>query len=144
MGRRDHGQAGRRSAATARPTTTTSSTTARSTTTAARIDSYATFGRTFDLFGDGIVRLAFTPGHSAGHQSVIGRLAERDFVIGGDAIYTLGQLSGAPLPPRPVRRAQLEALPAGAEALPPASSRRSIITPGHDPDFYAKLEKRYS
>ena len=26
------------------------------------IDSYATFGRTFDLFGDGSIRLAFTPG----------------------------------------------------------------------------------
>ena len=32
------------------------------------IDSYATFGRTFDLFGDGSIRLAFTPGHSAGHM----------------------------------------------------------------------------
>ena len=38
------------------------------------IDSYATFGRTFDLFGDGSIRLAFTPGHSAGHMSVIARL----------------------------------------------------------------------
>ena len=28
------------------------------------ITSYATFGRTFDLFGDGSVRLAYTPGHS--------------------------------------------------------------------------------
>ena len=39
----------------------------------------------------------------AGHMSVIARLEERDFVIGGDAIYTHGQLDGdAPLPPRPV------------------------------------------
>ncbi len=35
------------------------------------IDSYASFGRTFDLFGDGSIHLAFTPGHSAGHMSVI-------------------------------------------------------------------------
>ena len=35
------------------------------------IDSYASFGRTFDLFGDGSIRLAYTPGHSAGHMSVI-------------------------------------------------------------------------
>ena len=28
----------------------------------AGIDSYATFGRTFDLFGDGSIRLAYTPG----------------------------------------------------------------------------------
>ena len=30
------------------------------------VSSYGSFGRTFDLFGDGSVRLAFTPGHSAG------------------------------------------------------------------------------
>src|SRR4051794_6199300 len=67
------------------------------------IDSYASFGRAFDLFGDGSIRLAFTPGHSAGHISVICRLAQRDFVIGGDAMYTIGQLDGSsPPPPRPV------------------------------------------
>src|SRR3954447_1505164 len=66
------------------------------------IDSYASFGRTHDLFGDGSVRLAFTPGHSAGHMSIICRLEQRDFVIGGDATYTSGQLDGtAPPPPRP-------------------------------------------
>ena len=68
----------------------------------AGIDSYASFGRTFDLFGDGSIRLAFTPGHSAGHMSVIAHLAQRDFVIGGDAMYMVAQLEGdAPLPPRP-------------------------------------------
>src|SRR3954451_18469796 len=69
------------------------------------ISSYATFGRTFDLFGDGSLRLAYTPGHSAGHMSVIAHLEERDFVIGGDAVYTEGQLDGsAPPPPRPFDR----------------------------------------
>ena len=35
-------------------------------------------------------------------MSVIARLAERDFVIGGDATYMQAQLDGdAPLPPRP-------------------------------------------
>ena len=34
------------------------------------IDSYGPFGRTFDLFGDGSIRLVFTPGHTAGHMSV--------------------------------------------------------------------------
>ena len=46
------------------------------------ISSYATFGRTFDLFGDGSVRLASTPGHSAGHQSLICRLRDRDLRLG--------------------------------------------------------------
>lgn len=107
------------------------------------IDSYATFGRSFDLFGDGSVRLIYTPGHSAGHMSVICRLAGRDFVIGGDAMYMLSQLAGeAPLPPRPFDahnyRRSLQELRLFHTQFPSA-----VITPGHDPDFYARLEPRY-
>lgn len=107
------------------------------------IDSYASFGRSFDLFGDGSVRLAYTPGHSAGHISVIARLRERDFVIGGDAVYTEGQLEGsAPLSPRPFDahnyRRSLQELRLFRREYPNA-----IVTPGHDPGFYAKLGDRY-
>ncbi len=107
------------------------------------IDSYATFGRTFDLFGDGSIRLAFTPGHSAGHMSVIAHLAERDFVIGGDATYTQGQLDGtAPLAPRPFDahnyRRSLQELKLFRREFPDA-----VVTPGHDPEFYAGLSARY-
>ena len=69
----------------ARPSTATSasrrrtpSTTARSSTTRGSSSSYSTFGRSFDLFGDGSVRLVYTPGHSAGHQSLIVRLKDRE------------------------------------------------------------------
>jgi glyoxylase-like metal-dependent hydrolase (beta-lactamase superfamily II) len=107
------------------------------------IGSYATFGRTFDLFDDGSVRLAFTPGHSAGHMSVIARLEERDFVIGGDAMYTSRQLEGdAPLPPRPFDahnfRRSLQELKLFHREFPQA-----VITPGHDPDFYSRIDARY-
>ncbi|HZO07328.1 MAG TPA: N-acyl homoserine lactonase family protein [Solirubrobacterales bacterium] len=109
----------------------------------ANIDSYASFGRTFDLFGDGSVRLAFTPGHSAGHMSVICRLAKRDFVIGGDAMYMLDQLLGkAALPPRPEDahnyRRSLQELKLFHSQFPDA-----VITPGHDPEFYPRLQPRY-
>ncbi|HEU4945483.1 MAG TPA: MBL fold metallo-hydrolase, partial [Solirubrobacterales bacterium] len=107
------------------------------------ITSYASFGRTFDLFGDGSVRLAYTPGHSAGHMSVIAHLKDNDFVIGGDATYTQGQLDGsAPLAPRPFDahnyRRSLQELKLFHGQFPDA-----IVTPGHDPDFYAGLEARY-
>ena len=65
----------------------------------APIDSYGSFGRTFDLFGDGSIRLAYTPGHSAGHMSVILRLPRRDFVVGGDS-STPSASSRAALPSR--------------------------------------------
>lgn len=107
------------------------------------IDSYASFGRTFDLFGDGTIRLAYTPGHSPGHMAVICRLAKRDFVIGGDCVYMLAQLDGSePGPPRPhdahnLRRS-LQELRLFRRQFPDA-----VITPGHDPDFYARIEQRY-
>jgi N-acyl homoserine lactone hydrolase len=107
------------------------------------IDSYATFGRTFDLFGDSSIRLAYTPGHSAGHMSVIARLSKHDFVIGGDATYMQAQLDGdAPLAPRPFDahnyRRSLQELKLFRREFPDA-----IVTPGHDPDFFAGLNARY-
>jgi glyoxylase-like metal-dependent hydrolase (beta-lactamase superfamily II) len=54
---------------------------------AADIDSYETFGRAVDLFGDGSVRLLSTPGHTAGHQSVLLRLGDREALLTADAAY---------------------------------------------------------
>lgn len=107
------------------------------------IDSYASFGRCFDLFGDGSIRLAYTPGHSAGHMSVICRLKERDFVIGGDTTYMAAQLEGnAPLAPRPYDahnyRRSLQELKLFKREYPDA-----IVTPGHDAELFAGLSARY-
>ena len=76
-------------------------------------------------------------------MSVICRLGQRDFVIGGDATYTSGQLAGtAPLAPRPFDahnyRRSLQELKLFSREYPDA-----IVTPGHDPEFFAKLEPRY-
>ena len=108
------------------------------------ISSYASFARTFDLFGDGSVRLAYTPGHSAGHMCVVCHLRERDFVIGGDAVYTQAQLEGnAPPPPRPADmhnwRRSLQELKLYRSQFPD-----SVVTPGHDAEFYAGLDEKYS
>ncbi len=107
------------------------------------IDSYSSFARCFDLFGDGSIRLAYTPGHSAGHISVIAHLAERDFVIGGDAVYMQAQLDGdAPLAPRPFDahnyRRSIQELKLFRREYPNA-----IVTPGHDPSFFEQLGDRY-
>jgi N-acyl homoserine lactone hydrolase len=108
------------------------------------VSSYASFGRTFDLLGDGSIRLAYLPGHSAGHMGVVARLAQRDFVIGGDAIYTYRQIeTGAPPPPRPFDehnwRRSLQELRLFRSQFPHA-----IITPGHDVSFYEQLDERYA
>ena len=107
------------------------------------IESYGPFGRTFDLFGDGSVRLVFTPGHSAGHMSVICRLPRRDFVICGDVALHLaparGQRRAGPLSTtcttgiaRPRRCAPT------AQAYPYA-----LVVPGHDPGSGRSSNARY-
>jgi glyoxylase-like metal-dependent hydrolase (beta-lactamase superfamily II) len=107
-----------------------------------RIDSYSTFARTFDLFGDGSVRLAFTPGHTLGHMCVLARLRDRDFVIAGDAVYTMRQLEGGPGQPRPqdphLWRRSLQELQLFHREYP-----RAVIVPGHDPEHWATLDPEY-
>jgi glyoxylase-like metal-dependent hydrolase (beta-lactamase superfamily II) len=107
-----------------------------------RISSYSSFGRTFDLFGDGSIRLAFTPGHSAGHQCVIARLRDRDFIIAGDLVYNMRQLDGASEPPRPVdrhnwRRSKREL------QLYRSQFPQAVIVPSHDHELWPKLDERY-
>lgn len=107
------------------------------------INSYGPLGRTFDLFGDGSVRVVFTPGHTAGHCSVVCRLPKRDFVIGGDVAYTWRQLEGFNEPYMVSDlhqwRRSLKEIQAYRKAYPYA-----VVTPGHDPEFYKKLEERYA
>jgi N-acyl homoserine lactone hydrolase len=106
------------------------------------VESYGPFGRSFDLFGDGSVRLAYTPGHSAGHTSVILRLPRRDFVVVGDAAYDWKQLGGDAEPFMMADehnfRRSLRELQAYRRTYPYA-----LMVPGHDSEFWEKLEPRY-
>jgi N-acyl homoserine lactone hydrolase len=106
------------------------------------IESYGPFGRSFDLFGDGSVRLAYTPGHSPGHTSVILRLPRRDFVVVGDAAYDWKQFEGKSEPTliddEHNWRRSLRELQAYRRTYPYA-----LMVPGHDAEFWEKLEPRY-
>jgi N-acyl homoserine lactone hydrolase len=106
------------------------------------VDSYSTFGRAFDLLGDGSIRLAFTPGHTVGHMCVLARLRDRDFVIAGDAVYTVRQLENGPGQPRPhdphLWRRSLQELQLFHREYPQA-----MIVPGHDPEHWRTLDSKY-
>jgi N-acyl homoserine lactone hydrolase len=53
-----------------------------------RVTSFASFGRTVDLFGDGSIRLLSTPGHSKGHMSVLLRLQSgNELLLTADAAF---------------------------------------------------------
>lgn len=105
-------------------------------------DSFATFGRSFDVFGDGSVRLAFTPGHTAGHLSVILRLKDREALVAGDAIYTMRALRDSVLPTlmqdQHLFRRSLHEIQLYARETPSA-----LIIPGHDMERWGELDEVY-
>jgi N-acyl homoserine lactone hydrolase len=104
--------------------------------------SFATFGRSLDLFGDGSVRLVSTPGHTAGHLSVIARLSEREALLAGDAIYTMRTLRESRLPARCADehrfRRSLREIQLYARQTPSA-----LIVPGHDAAAWRSLDAVY-
>jgi N-acyl homoserine lactone hydrolase len=106
------------------------------------IDSYATFGRSFDLFGDGSVRLLHTPGHTPGHQSLALRLKEREVLLAGDAIYFLHTLEderrGLFLDDEHNWRRSLREIQLYRRENPDA-----LIIPCHDGALWDELEPRY-
>jgi N-acyl homoserine lactone hydrolase len=105
-------------------------------------ESFASFGRSFDLFGDGSVRALFTPGHTHGHMSFALRTRDREVLVAGDAIYALETLRTGQLPfkiedehlfGRSLREIELY-----AEQTPDA-----LIIPGHDLEAWRALNPSY-
>jgi glyoxylase-like metal-dependent hydrolase (beta-lactamase superfamily II) len=109
---------------------------------APQISSYSTFARSFDLFGDGSVRLVFTPGHARGHQSLVLRLGDREALITGDAIYFLATLEdeqrGFAMADEHLWRRSLREIQLYRREHPDA-----LIVPGHDQEAWDRLASRY-
>jgi N-acyl homoserine lactone hydrolase len=109
----------------------------------AEADSFRSFGRAFDVFGDGSVHVVSTPGHTLGHLSVALKTAGREILLAGDAIYTERTLREGALPylmedPHRFKRS-LREIQLYAEQAPDA-----LIVPGHDLDAWNRLEPVYA
>jgi N-acyl homoserine lactone hydrolase len=109
----------------------------------AQVDSFASFGRAVDLFGDGSVRLLSTPGHTKGHMSVLLRLRSgRELLLTGDAAYARRTIEEELVPVfcddvhrymrslREIRR-YLELTPS------------ALVICGHDPEGWPQVRERY-
>ena len=108
-------------------------------------DSYASFGRSFDLLGDGSIRALYTPGHTHGHMSVavrVGGGGPGEVLIAGDAIYTRHALETGHRPFRledgHLYGRSLRELQIYVEQNPDA-----LVIPGHDMAEWEKLEAVY-
>ena len=106
------------------------------------VDSYATFGRAVDLFGDGSVRLVYTPGHTLGHLSVVLRLSGREALLTADAAYTRHAIDTGHRPWRAeddhLFGRSLREIQIYAEQTPDA-----LIVPGHDMEAWRGLSPVY-
>ena len=108
------------------------------------VGSFATFGRAFDLLGDGSIWAVYTPGHTHGHVSFVLRLGEdREALIAGDAAYTRRTIDEGLRPwhledehrfGRSLREIQLY-----AEHNPAA-----LVVPGHDMTAWRELDAVYA
>jgi glyoxylase-like metal-dependent hydrolase (beta-lactamase superfamily II) len=105
-------------------------------------ESFAGFAHAIDVFGDGSVRLASTPGHTAGHQSVVLRTQAGELLVIGDAAYTERNLSGETMPlmthDEHLYRRSLREIRRYLE-----QTTGAISIPGHDPDLWPKLKAVY-
>jgi glyoxylase-like metal-dependent hydrolase (beta-lactamase superfamily II) len=106
------------------------------------VSSYKSFGRTLDLFGDGSVRLAYTPGHTLGHMSLVVRTAGPEFLIAGDAAYTMRTIKESTMPYGPQDehefRRSLKEVQRYLEQTPDAA-----VCPGHDLAAFRALRPVY-
>ncbi|HEY6781142.1 MAG TPA: MBL fold metallo-hydrolase, partial [Thermoleophilaceae bacterium] len=105
-------------------------------------NSYSGFGRSFDVFGDGSVRVVFTPGHTLGHMSVILRLKRREVLLTGDAIYLERNLSDRHLPYR-TEDDHLYMRSLREIELFKQQSPDALIVPGHDMAHWQALAASY-
>jgi glyoxylase-like metal-dependent hydrolase (beta-lactamase superfamily II) len=105
-------------------------------------DSFASFGRGFDLFGDGSVTMVFTPGHTHGHCSVVLRLRGREALIVGDAAYTMKTIEETHLPYKMADEHRfvrsLKEVQRYIQQTPDA-----VIVPGHDMPAWRRLDSTY-
>jgi N-acyl homoserine lactone hydrolase len=105
-------------------------------------ESFATFGRSFDLFGDGSVRCVYTPGHTLGHLSVVLRLRRREVLVAADAMNLRRNLDEMRLSHRTaddhLSERSLREIRQYVRDTPDA-----LIIPGHDWDVWEDLDSVY-
>lgn len=98
--------------------------------------SHSALSHTVDLLGDGTIRLAWTPGHTPGHMSVlVSTGTQGDLLLAGDAAYSRRNLAQDILPmltdDDDASRRSMQQL---RDYM--ATSHQTLLVPSHDPDAW--------
>ena len=98
------------------------------------------FTDNYDLFGDGVVKMIFTPGHAPGHQSFLVTLPRTGPVLLTiDAAYTQDHWDNKALPGLVVSSA--DAANSVEKLRRIASDTNAMVVTGHDPDNWKTFRK---
>jgi N-acyl homoserine lactone hydrolase len=105
-------------------------------------NSFSGFGRSLDVFGDGSVRVVFTPGHTLGHLSVVLQTESGEVLVAGDAIFMNRTLTDEHLPhmlaDEHLFRRSLREIRQYVKETPGV-----VIIPGHDWEAWQRLDASY-
>jgi glyoxylase-like metal-dependent hydrolase (beta-lactamase superfamily II) len=94
----------------------------------------------YDLFGDGAIRMIFTPGHAPGHQSFLVTLPKTGPVLLTiDAAYTLDHWNNKALPGLVVSSA--DAADSVEKLHRIAAATNAMVVTGHDPENWETFQK---
>jgi glyoxylase-like metal-dependent hydrolase (beta-lactamase superfamily II) len=94
----------------------------------------------FDLFGDGVLRMIFTPGHSPGHQSFLLTLPNSGpILLCIDAAYTIDHWENKALPG--LVCSSVDAAHSVAKLRKIAADTNALVVTGHDPDLWRTFRK---
>lgn len=106
-------------------------------------EAFESFRRTVDLFGDGLVRLVSSPGHSPGHQSVLLRLRDRYALVCGDAAMSTLELREPVIDGIVMNQASY--VRSGEEAREFMRAHPDTLAiPSHDRELWTRLEPTYA
>jgi glyoxylase-like metal-dependent hydrolase (beta-lactamase superfamily II) len=94
----------------------------------------------YDLFGDGTIRLIFTPGHSVGHQSfLINLLKSPPMLLTADAAYTLDHWNEKALPG--FLTSTVDAVRSVQKLHQVVRQSGAKVVTGHDPEAWPTFKK---
>ncbi|WP_192903222.1 AttM family quorum-quenching N-acyl homoserine lactonase [Photorhabdus khanii] len=94
----------------------------------------------FDVYGDGVLKTVFTPGHSPGHQSLLVTLPNSgSLLLTVDAAYTLDHWEERALPG--FLTSTIETVRSVQKLRHLAERKNAIVVTGHDPDVWPTFRK---
>jgi glyoxylase-like metal-dependent hydrolase (beta-lactamase superfamily II) len=93
-----------------------------------------------DLYGDGTVKMIFTPGHAVGHQSILLKLPKTGHVLlTADAAYTMDHWNETALPG--FLASAVDAVRSVRKLHTVVERTGAMIVTGHDPDVWPTFKK---